>query len=213
MSIFYSLVTSSLRAYFCLFHRLRIYGTYPTPKGKAVIAPNHVSFFDPPLMGACWPEEIHFLARASLFHFSFFKYTLPRLNAHPVQGTAQDIQSFRTICQLLNEGKKVVLFPEGIRSPDGELQEFKTGVAMLALRTQSPIIPVYITGTFQAWPRQKRWPKIGPRIACVFGKPIFFEHTDSVNKKQAQENATLQVQKSIESLRLWFEAGAAGNPP
>lgn len=213
MITWYSVATGLLRVYFKLFYHYRVYGTTHLYQGGAILAPNHLSFLDPPLIAAAWPEDAHFLARASLFDSTILGWLLPRLHSHPVQGTAQDIQSMRTICQLLGEGKKVVIFPEGVRSSNGELQSIKPGVAMLALRMNCPIIPVYIKGTFEAWPRHQRRPKLGARITCVFGKPIQLTNNEGVNKRQMQEQLTQQLKTSLEALRDWLEAGAQGEPP
>jgi 1-acyl-sn-glycerol-3-phosphate acyltransferase len=213
MSFFYRLTSHFLRGYFRLFYRYSVYGAHASYPGKALLAPNHASFLDPPLIGAAWPEEVHFLARASLFRSFIWSKLLSHLNAHPIQGTVQDVESFRMICRLLNEGKKVVIFPEGERSATGQLQIIKSGMAMLALRMQCPIIPVYISGTFEAWPRHSRWPQFGSAIVCVFGQPIFPTPSVGMNKKQLQEILTQQVQKKLEELRFWFEAGAIGEPP
>lgn len=214
MNLIYKTTIVLFRGYFRLFHRYRVYGTPSTHLGRALLTPNHTSFLDPPLIGAAWPEEIHFLARGSLFDSTLLGWLLPRLNAHPIHGQAQDIKSLRLIYQLLNEDKKVVIFPEGSRSETGQLQPIKPGVAMIALRTRSPIIPVYIHGTFKAWPKQRRWPVFGTSISCVFGKPILpIEGNEQGNKKQAQEKLTQQIEKSLEELRLWFERGAKGPLP
>ena len=213
MKLFYRTISSLLRAYFRLFYRCSVFGTDSIYHGKAILAPNHASFFDPPLIGAAWPEEVHYLARASLFKNKIWGWVLTKLNAHPVQGNAQDIESFRLICQLLDEGDKVVIFPEGERSATGELQSIKSGIAMLAMRTQSPIIPVYISGTFDAWPRHQNLPKLGTSISCVFGKPIWPIKNKEENKKQSQELLTQNIQSSLENLRLWLEQGAQGEPP
>ncbi len=213
MGLLYRLTVTVLRGCFHTFYRYRVYGVHSPYKGCAILAPNHASFLDPPLIGAAWPEEVHFLARASLFDYKVSRWLLPRLNAHPLQEAAQDIQSFRTLCQLLSEGKKVVIFPEGARTSTGDLQPIKPGVAMLALRMQCPIIPVYLHGTFEAWPRHSKWPKLGPSLTCIFGKPIKVSSTKNKNKRQLQEELTRHLQQSLENLRLWFDAGAQGEPP
>jgi 1-acyl-sn-glycerol-3-phosphate acyltransferase len=213
MSLFYRSTIFLFRGYFKLFHHYSIYGADSPYQGKAILAPNHASFLDPPLMGAAWPEEIHYLARASLFHFKLWGTILRLLNAHPVQGTAKDIESFRLICRLLEEGKKVVIFPEGVRSYTGELQTIKSGPAMFSLRMDCPIIPVYICGTYEAWPRQSFLPLFGTPVTCVFGKPIFPDRSPELGKKEKQEFLSKQVQKSLENLRTWLEEGAKGTPP
>lgn len=213
MNLFYRGVCLLLRGYFRLFYRLSLFGCHSDTHGKAILAPNHASFLDPPLIGAAWPEEIHYLARASLFQHRLWGTILKRLNAHPLHGNAQDIDSIRLICQLLNEGKQVVIFPEGERSHSGELQTIKSGIAMIALRTQSPIIPVYISGTYEAWPRHSRRPMFGTTIACVFGKPIHPNEIHEGQKKKMQELLTQKLQSKLEDLRLWLEQGAVGEPP
>lgn len=213
MNIFFWLAAYVFKAFFYIFYRYRVYGTQHIRPGKALIAPNHASFLDPPLIGIASPEEVHFLARASLFNSWLNKILLIRLNAHPVHGSMQDLTSFKTVCQLLQEDKKVVIFPEGIRSFNGQLQPIKTGIAMLALRAKCPIIPTYIQGTFEAWPRFKTWPKLKGRVVCIFGKPICIESYLHLEKKKAQEMLSEHVQHSLENLRDWFNQGAIGDPP
>jgi 1-acyl-sn-glycerol-3-phosphate acyltransferase len=89
----------------------------------------------------------------------------------------------------------------------------KSGTAMLALRMQCPIIPVYLKGTYEAWPRHSRWPSFGASISCVYGQPIFPGGLPEMNKKQLQDHIIQQVQKKWEEQRLWLEAGAHGSPP
>jgi len=215
MDYFFYFSIWGFRTAYRLFYHWETYGlndrSYP---GAAIIAPNHASFLDPPLIAATfWPEETHFLARASLFNSWYMKWILEHLHSHPVTGSVHDIKTMRLVCELLKENKKVVIFPEGIRSEDGQLQSVKSGMSMLALRMNCPIIPVYIYGTYEAWPRHSKWPKGGSKIACVFGKPIYSESYAGLNKKQAQEELTKQVQLSIEKLKEWYQAGAKGDVP
>jgi 1-acyl-sn-glycerol-3-phosphate acyltransferase len=207
MSLFYQTTRILLRGYFHLFYRFSISGDQTVLPGKAILAPNHASFLDPPIIGAAWHEDVHYLARASLFRNRLLGWLLIKLHAHPIHGNANDIDSIRLICQLLNEGNKVVIFPEGERSSSGDLQTIKSGIAMIALRTQAPIIPIYISGTFEAWPRHRKRPKVGTTIVCVFGKPIFPDISGEGNKRQAQEQLTQKVQMGLEELRLMVEEG------
>jgi 1-acyl-sn-glycerol-3-phosphate acyltransferase len=209
----YHLTKYLFRFCFYSFYRYRIYGCENPYQGAAIIAPNHISFLDPPLISAAWPEDTHFLAKASLFQSAWGAWLFPRLNTHPVQGSEQNLDTFRMICQLLKQGKKVVIFPEGQRSATGKLQALKSGASMLALRMHCPIIPTYIVGTYDAWPRNQRWPRLNARVSCVFGQPIFPHDPAHQTKKAAQEELSLQVQKKIEALRAWYEAGAVGTPP
>lgn len=200
MTFFFWLSTLCFRVYFRLFYSLRIYGIDNIYKGGAIIAPNHTSFYDPPIICGSWPEETHYLARSTLFNKAFLRWLITRLNAHPVTGTAQDLQSFKVICELLNGNKKVVIFPEGERSDDGKLGEIKTGVAMLALRCHCPIIPAYIKGAYDVWPKQQKWPKLFGKITCVFGKPIFPDEFASLPKKEAQQAMSKSLYEELKAL-------------
>ena len=193
-----------IKVYFRIFYRLEVYGTEHIYRSGAIIAPNHNSFLDPPLIAATWPQKTSYLARASLFNNFFFGKLLQGLQAYPVQGSAQDFSSLKTIIQLLKQDKKVVIFPEGVRSNDGTIQGIKTGVSMLSVRTKCPIIPVYIHGTFETWSRHQKWPKIGSSLACIYGEPIFPETYAHLEKKQAREEMTKDLQRSIEHLCAWY---------
>ncbi|MDB6081043.1 MAG: plsC [Chlamydiia bacterium] len=175
MTVFYRLSQFCFRSFFQIFYRHQVI----FPEGvlypeAAIIAPNHVSFFDPPLMAASWPNDVHFFARKSLFKNPLLNLLISGLNAHPV-GSGNDLTSIKLACKLLEEGKKILIFPEGTRSDDGSLIPFKRGVGMLALRAKVAIIPTYIHGTFEVWPKGKRFPHLFFRgkTACIFGKPIF----------------------------------------
>ena len=135
------------------------------------------------------------------------------LNAHPVSGGSDDLGSFKLICRLLSEDKKVVIFPEGHRTSDGLLGEVKSGIAMLAFRCHAPIIPVYIGGTFDVWNKMEKLPRLNGHTVCVFGSAIFPEKYESLEKKQAQEAMSKDVKTSIAKLKSWYENGAAGTPP
>ncbi|WP_075883270.1 lysophospholipid acyltransferase family protein [Candidatus Protochlamydia sp. W-9] len=209
MNPLYRFSTFILRLGFRFFYHFRLFGKENLPTGKSILAPNHTSLMDPPLMmRTAWPEEVHFLAHTHLFTF-FSKTFLKAFNAHPTK----DLHSFRVLQQLLCQDKKVVIFPEGGISRTGELIPFHTGLARLALRTRSPIIPTYISGTFQAWPRTHSFPRFGHPIVCVFGKPIAIEPFLKSNAKEASQELTTIVRHKIEALKQWSDNGCIGNIP
>jgi 1-acyl-sn-glycerol-3-phosphate acyltransferase len=201
MHLFYRFVQFSVRCIFKFFYKHKTFGEENLPEGAALLAANHASFFDPPIVAASTPYEVHFLARRSLFRFPPFRYLISKLNAHPITGSAQDASSFRVISDLLNQGEKVVLFAEGYRTFDGTLQPVKQGVALLAWRCQCPIVPVYICGSFDVWPRQRRFPKLFGKTACLFGKPIDPKQFAHLEKKEAQQALTSALQESLRSLQ------------
>lgn len=213
LSWLYRFVLFCAWGYFKVFHRHRVYGLEHFYKDAAIIAGNHASFFDPPILAISWPEEVHFLARETLFKNPFFGGFIRKLNAHPVSGDASDIGVFKLVCSLLAGGKKIILFPEGKRAEKDELGILKPGIAMLALRSNAAVIPAYIHGTFAVFNRFRKFPKLFGRTACVFGTPLLWSQFAHLDKKEAQKALTEKLSESIQALRTWYMQGARGIPP
>lgn len=198
---------SIARLFFKLVYKHKI--LYPDGhfhlKGAALIASNHTSFYDPPIIGISFNEQIAFLARKTLFDNFFLKILISRLNAYPIDKSSHN--SLKVAKSLLEKGQKLVVFPEGTRSKHGRLLPFKSGVAMLAGWTNAPIIPVYIHGTFEAWPQKNRFPSFfGHKTACVFGKPFFQKEYEGKDAKQTQERITAHLQSEVLRLQTWYLA-------
>jgi 1-acyl-sn-glycerol-3-phosphate acyltransferase len=189
-----------------LLYRNRVFGIDRLPTGSALIAPNHASHLDPPLVASALPMEIHFLARESLFRIPLVGRLIRKLNTHPVGGSGGgDIASLRMVMQLLKEGKKVMIFPEGTRTYDGELGECAPGVGMIAMRTGCAVVPVYVHGTYEAWSRHRKFPKLFGRTACVIGEPFTAALFDHLGKKEAQRAIAEEVMRRIAELKSWYE--------
>lgn len=119
---------------------IQIRGTVPK-NGPFIVAANHVSFLDPPVIGLTAFREIHFLAKKGLFHVSpFFSWLITTFNAMQVHGTEGMIRAV----QLLQAGKAVVIFPEGTRSRKGYMLPFNPGIGYLAISLGVPVVPTYI---------------------------------------------------------------------
>lgn len=202
MNISYSILRYFFKFFFKTFYRHHVIGCQNLPQGGAIIASNHASYWDPPLVGISCPEEIHYLARHSLFQNSFFSWALPLLNAIAVKREAGESHVLRQACGLLKKTHKIVIFPEGTRTPNGSIQPLKKGVALIAFRTECPIIPTYIHGTFEIWPKNHRWPKLRGRTSCTFGSPIWPQNYRHLSKEHAILEITKDLKVSIESLHL-----------
>lgn len=200
MQLFYKFSHTLVRFLFKCLYRHRIYGNDNLIEGPAIIAPNHISFLDPPLVGASYPEPVAFLAKDSLFKKPLLGTMIRNLNAYPVSGKIKDTASIKVILGILKEQKKVIIFPEGIRTHDGKLSSIKPGICMLAMRANVPIIPVHIKGTFEIWPRSRSFPKLWGKTQCVFGEPIHPRSYEGLSKKEAQEKMTLEIKKRINDL-------------
>jgi 1-acyl-sn-glycerol-3-phosphate acyltransferase len=196
-----------------IFYRHRVYGKDHIPEGGGIIAPNHCSFLDPMLVGISCPHKIHFLARETLFRLSPFAWLIRKLNTHPVGKGKGNIDTLKMALELVQGGKKVVIFPEGKRSTDGQLHKGQLGVGMMVQRARCLIIPVYVYGTFEAWSIHRKWPKLCGKTACVFGKPIPYVEHRSEDKKASQAAIVDQMMAKIADLRIWYLEGAHGSPP
>ncbi len=202
-----------VRFYVNIFYRHHVYGKEQFPRGGGIICSNHTSFLDPPLIGISCPGEVHFLGRDSLFHFRPFGWFIGKLNTHPVKRGKGNAQAFKMTMQFVREGSKVVLFPEGRRSPDGQLHKGQLGVGMLVHRLDCQVIPVYIDGAYEIWNTKRKFPKLFGKTACVFGSPITFKDLLDVEKKEAQTEIADRIMVKIAELRDWYKAGAKGSVP
>jgi 1-acyl-sn-glycerol-3-phosphate acyltransferase len=156
-----------------LWNRFSSRGSEHVPAtGGCVICANHASFLDPPVVGVGLPHrQVRFMARDTLFKGRFMKWLLPSIGVIPLDRSRGDISALRKTIQSLKSGAVVGLFPEGTRSPDGNLQEPKGGIGFLIAKAGVPVVPAYISGTFRAYPRGVRF--IRPcKVSITYGPPI-----------------------------------------
>lgn len=167
--------------------------------GPALIACNHASFLDPPLVGIAFKHEIHFLARKTLFR-GFFGWLYPRLNSVPVDQERADFTSLKTIIRILRDGGRVLIFPEGQRTWDGTLCEPQPGVGLVIAKARVPVIPVRLFGTDEALPRGSRWPRVVD-VTLVVGDPIeFTEEELNVRSKDEYKAISERVMNAVAAL-------------
>ena len=149
-----------------MFFRLKVEGEDCVPADNGVIlASNHISLLDPPVIGIATTRELNYLAKAELFDQPILGRIISGLNAFPVKRGGIDRNALKKMVGLLRRGKALLLFPEGTRSKRGELGRAKSGVGMLALKTETPVVPVHISGSKSffrvALGREKMWVKFG----------------------------------------------------
>jgi len=143
------------------------------PRGAAVLAANHASYLDPPLIGAALPRRLHYLARASLFRHPLAAAILRGVNCVPVDRERGGAGGLKAILQKLREGNAILLFPEGTRTPDGQLHEGEAGIGLLVAKCGCPVVPIGIRGMYEAYGRHRRFPQPG-RVVIQFGAPLDF---------------------------------------
>ena len=212
--MFYQLARLFFRIYFLIYHRVGIRGLGQLmdfidsdPKGRTVIlAANHASYLDPPLIGMAFPRSLRFVAWDQLFKVPIFSSMIRALGAVPVSHENKNSAAglLRQVIGFIEDGFNVLIFPEGERTPDGTLQPFEGGVALIALKTGAPIVPIWIEGTWEAYPVHKIFPR-PHKVTLVFGKPILPEDLpDDLPEKEKRAALLDRLRKDIEAMRDSF---------
>lgn len=183
-----------------LLYGIRRYGkSNITPTGPAIYVANHQSHLDPPIIGVLVADRpFSSLARASLFRNRLFAWVIRQLGAIPLEQGKGDAGAIRTAITELEAGRRVLIFPEGSRSPDGALHEFQRGVTLLLKRASVPVIPIALEGAYDIWPIGGLFPRLSGHLAVMAGKPI--EHEDLM--KDGPDAALERLRREIETMRL-----------
>ncbi len=147
----------------------RVHGREKIPDhGSVIVASNHISLMDPPVVGAAIPRELYYLGKQELFTNRLLARIVRAYNTIPVSRGRPDRAALRRITQLLKEGHAVLLFPEGTRGPGDRLLEGKLGVGKLAVEGRATIVPAYVSASNRLRDTiiRKR------RLTVSFGSPI-----------------------------------------
>ena len=172
--ILYWVVKNSYFVFFKVFNKLEIMYPGRVPRTRPVIlASNHSSNLDPPVIGSVFKDRLRYIAKASLFSPAPFGFVLRTLGAVPVsrEDETKAGMILKMFLRFLEKEENVLIFPEGKRSPDGHLQPLEGGVALLSLKSKRLVVPVYIRGTFLALPSGKSFPR-AVKITVNYGFPI-----------------------------------------
>jgi 1-acyl-sn-glycerol-3-phosphate acyltransferase len=185
------------------FFRLQIHGRENMINdGAALLAMNHQSFLDPPLAAICCEQEIHFLARKSLFKVPVLGTILHDLNVIGVERDGADMSALKTVIRVLKSGGRTIIFPEGTRTRDGSLAPAQAGLGLVIAKTLAPVVPIRIFGAFDAFPRTAKFPRRRP-IRMVIGKPLRVTSADLAgDPRLVYQRLSDEVMASIAALRL-----------
>jgi len=155
-----------------LAFRVKTFGQQHVPrKGPAILAANHASFLDPIFIGMRARRPVRFLVAAEFYRDPRLHALLRWLGAIPVGGDTGMVRSFRHIAEVIRSGDLVGIFPEGGITRDGAMRPFRAGAAVLALQMGVPVVPIHMGGTFDALPRDAKWPRFVP-VTLRIGEPI-----------------------------------------
>jgi 1-acyl-sn-glycerol-3-phosphate acyltransferase len=185
-----------------MWFRGEVVGTENFPReGPFLIASNHASHLDPPLVGSQISKQMRFFARKSLWNNQLFAWWLDQVETIPVERDTGDIGAIKRVLQALKEDRAVVLFPEGTRSPDGRLQKPKAGVGLMACKTGVPVVPCRVYDSFEAFGKGRRFPRFGSPVTIVFGAPIpASDYDDPAAGKARYETAAQRIMDRIAAL-------------
>jgi 1-acyl-sn-glycerol-3-phosphate acyltransferase len=162
------------RALYASYFRWRVFGAENVPlQGGVILASNHASFLDPPLVGAGLRRDINYLARESLFRFPGIGALLRSWNSVPVDREGGGARGLKAILDRLLAGGGIILFPEGTRTRDGKLQPARSGIGLTVIKSNAPVVPVRVFGTYEAYGRHLKFPR-PHRVAVKYGRPLDF---------------------------------------
>lgn len=161
-TLVYRLCRGAVWLYLHLRHRMRAEGLEHLPaEGGALLVANHQSFLDIPLIAASTRRHVCFVARRSLAETAWLGFVMRQCGAVLIDRGSADRAALREIGEHLERGDLVAMFPEGTRTRDGSVGEFKGGVLLAARKAGVPVIPAGIRGSFAVWPRSRRAPGPG----------------------------------------------------
>lgn len=168
MGVYYSAIRLVARGLFRVVAGWEVRGRHHVPsEGGFVVASNHISFLDPPLIGAALPREVHYLAKTELFSTPGLGWLIRSLNAIPIRRGAADVSGLSRAMGVIRDGGAMLLFPEGSRMRDGALHPARPGVGMISVQTDVPVVSCYISGSN----RPRSWITRGARVRISFGPP------------------------------------------
>ena len=197
----YYLSRAVLRLIFRILGGLTAVGAENIPKtGGVILAPNHISYFDPPAVGCSMSRQVHYMAKEELFRVPILSAWMHSVGSFPVRRGTADRRALKRAIELLNEGKVVCIFPEGTRSPDGKLQDPELGIGLIALKSRAPVVPALVIGTDKALPPDSKRLHFHP-IRIIYGRPLTFPDLyEARESRQVLEEVGRRVMAAIADL-------------
>ncbi len=170
--------------------------------GPVILAMNHQSYLDPPFAGIGCRRAIYFLARKTLLDVPLLGWILPKLNVVFVDQEGTDRSALKALIRILRENHGVLVFPEGSRTLDGNLQPAEAGLGFVIAKTLAPVVPMRIFGAHEALPRGGGKLRFCP-ITIVVGEPLFFSAADlEGDRREVYPRLSQRVMEAIAALKL-----------
>jgi len=205
MDMSYAVSRHLVRLIFSTYFRGEVYNAHKVPeRGPVIIASNHVGYIDPFCVGAAVNRRICYLCRESAFKWPIIGYLLKKWNAVPVDRDGKNPRGLKAVLDRLKDGEAVMLFPEGTRTYDGNLQRAKPGIGLLVAQSQAPVLPVRIFGMWEAFNRHMKFPR-PKKVKVVFGELISFDEKIEKLKNSDRESAKLVYQEIADGIMTAIE--------
>ena len=187
----YDLAKYTFWGFFGTVWRMRVYGGENMPKtGPVIVACNHVSYFDPPVLGTASPRRISYMAKEELFHVPVLGPLIRAVGAYPVDRSGSATAAVKRSVEVLRQGGVIGIFPEGGRNVTGSA-EVRGGVALLASLGKAPVVPARLVGTSGG--------KRLEQFRVYFGAPLSLPQ-DRKASREEMANFTDRVMRAIRSL-------------
>jgi 1-acyl-sn-glycerol-3-phosphate acyltransferase len=175
-----------------LWFDFKAYGIRNVPRtGGVVLVSNHQSYLDPVLLAVKLPRPLSFFAKSELFENPLLGWLIRSLNAFPVRRGEADVGAMKETIRRLQEGHVLNFYPEGHRSPDGEMLPMQPGIALIIRRAGVPVVPAVIDGSHRAWPKGQKVFKRHP-IRLMYGLPMYDLHEHKGAEIVKRLDATLR---------------------
>ena len=188
-----------------VFFRIKYINSKNVPsQGATLLVSNHQSFLDPPAIGCGYFRMTNYLARKTLFKSKLFGKLIDSVDAIPLETNGLGFQGIKETLRRLKNDEAVLIFPEGSRCFDGEIDQFTSGYAALAVKSRATIVPVAISGAYEAFPRTKKFPSpFKPRVCVEYGQPILPEDCANLTDQQICARVESTIREIYERNRLY----------
>ncbi len=201
MYILYDLAHFIFFILFKLVFGYRIIGRENVPKtGAVILASNHASFLDPPLVGTGIWRRVNFVARDTLFDRPVGGFILKSWKAIPVRREQLDKAVLKTILERLKAGEIVSLFPEGTRSTDENFLPGKPGIGMIVSMAKVPVVPVYLKGSWKVMGKTHKGIR-RTAISVIYGRPMEFGGLEGLRGHERYQKISDAIMEEIKKIK------------
>ncbi len=175
--MFYNVIVKIAYILFSIVFRFKVIGKGNIPlDGKLVVCSNHSNNLDPVVISIFFPRRISWMAKKELFDNKFISFIGRNVGAFPVNRDEVDIGAVKNSLKILKEGRVLGIFPEGTRVKEMNLNNAKSGVSLLAIRSKAPVLPIYVESRY----------KLFSKVKIHIGKPLYL-HKDIEGKPTPEQ--------------------------